>query len=188
MHQLRALNIPRIADYPAPGYEPGEMAQQIADIITLRPEIRLCYVGLGPKCFEILDIRPPANFPPTFDPWHHASNADGADEHDPQHHDASAGVPGVDEEDATDDDDESLEEDEGANHPDDWEEEDQDENTPTTTTSDDDEQSEDLGDADGLSENTDWFDEPLGGFRLKLREILFYDDKVAIFKVRHGRL
>jgi hypothetical protein len=27
-----------------------------------------------------------------------------------------------------------------------------------------------------------------GGVGFKLREILFYDDKVAIFKARHGRL
>ncbi len=31
-------------------------------------------------------------------------------------------------------------------------------------------------------------DDHAAGPRLRLREILFYDDKVAIFKARHGRL
>lgn len=167
MFQLRALNIPHIADYPSPGYNPVVAVQQIADIITLRPEIRLSYVGMGPKCFEILDIRPPAKFPETLGPLHH---------------DASADVPSVDGEDSTHDGDGSHD------NSDDWEEEDQDENTPTTTSSDDEEQSEDSDDEDDPPQSPDGFHTPLDDFQVKLREILFYDEKIAIFAARYGRL
>lgn len=165
MFQLRALNIPFIAGYPPAGYDPRLAAQHIADIITLRPEIRLGYVGFGPKCFEILDIRPPAEFPETLGP-----------------HDASADVPNDDQEDWPDGGDGS----DDYSH--DWEEEDQDENTPTTTTSDDDDESEDFDDDDDLPQSPDRFHAPLDDFQVKLREILFYDEKIAIFAARFGRL
>lgn len=165
MFQLRALHIPNIVAFPSPGYDPGVAAQHIADIITLRPEIRLNYLGIGPKCFEILDIRPPAEFPETLGP-----------------HGASADVPSVNQEDGMDDGDGSHD------NSDDWEEEDQDENTSTTTTSDDEEQSEGSDDEDDLSQSPDGFHSPLDAFQVKLREISFYDEKIAIFAVRFGRL
>ena len=31
------------------------MAQQLVDVVTLRPEVQLCYVGLLKDCFEILE-------------------------------------------------------------------------------------------------------------------------------------
>lgn len=70
-----------------------------------------------------------------------------------------------------------------------------DENTPTTATDPDDSQTEDDEDGsdqdkeDEESEDDDDFVEPnKGAVKLRLREILFYDDKVAVFKARHGRL
>jgi hypothetical protein len=54
--QLRSLYIPHIADHPhGANLDTHEMAMQIVDIVTLRPEIELCYMGLGSKCFEILE-------------------------------------------------------------------------------------------------------------------------------------
>lgn len=56
----------------------------------------------------------------------------------------------------------------------------------------DDTESDDDDDADELTDDED--EGGVGGFiarqgcALRLREILFYDDKVAIFKARHGRL
>lgn len=34
------------------------MAQQLVDVVTLRPEVQLCYVGLLKDCFEILEVEP----------------------------------------------------------------------------------------------------------------------------------
>ncbi|PKS10556.1 hypothetical protein jhhlp_002310 [Lomentospora prolificans] len=57
---LRSLNLPDIAitDRVAYSSEPKELALQIVDIVTLRPEIELCYVGLSSKCFEIYESEP----------------------------------------------------------------------------------------------------------------------------------
>ena len=60
----------------------------------------------------------------------------------------------------------------------------------------DDEEGELESDGDGDDDGDDDSDSDLDGSggeskyvgRLRLREILFYDDKVAIFKARHGRL
>jgi hypothetical protein len=49
-----------------------------------------------------------------------------------------------------------------------------------TESEDDDDEDEETDDEDGTVSRK--------GPRLRLREILFYDDKVAIFKARHGRL
>ncbi|KAK5655443.1 hypothetical protein OQA88_5714 [Cercophora sp. LCS_1] len=187
--QLRSINIPHIADYVTNTFEPRELAHQIADIITLRPEIRLCYVGLGAKCFEILEAPATASsgFSGTSSPvmatTHGLNGQNGT----------SANVNGVDddgqeEEDTTDDDEdeEGLDGDES----DDSEDEGDENTTPTTATSDPDETQSD-NDAVGQEEDSDddGFVEPDTGLvKLRLREILFYDDKVAIFRARHGKL
>lgn len=187
--QLRSINIPHIADYITTTFEPRELAHQIADIITLRPEIRLCYVGIGPKCFEILEA--PATgvssgFSSATSPvatTAHGSNGQTG---------TSTNLNGIDddnqEEDTTDDDDD----DEGVDAEDseDSEEDLDDNTTPTTATSDPDETQSD-NEAAGQEEDSDddGFVEPDAGLvKLRLREILFYDDKVAIFRARHGKL
>ncbi|KAK4187971.1 hypothetical protein QBC35DRAFT_215547 [Podospora australis] len=197
--QIRSLNITQMAGYPGGNFEPRELAHQIADIITLRPEIRLCYVGIGPKCFEMLEYRgddPELGSSSTPDPTAPSSGLNpfltGV---------SSIGVNGgadVDHDDAEDtsgdeEDDDELEDDDGEVDDDDEDEDDDDEdNTPTTATSDPDEtQSEDeeTEEEPAADEDDDGFVEPgSGGMRLRLREILFYDDKVAIFKARHGKL
>lgn len=138
---------------------------QITDIITLRPEIQLCYVGISSKCFEILENRPLG----LTSNCHLHSNSGPSNDEDM----ASPIVV----EDVTDEDD--TEDDE---HDDD---ESGDEGTPTSPTEPDETQSEQS--YDGESDD-DSFIEPAPPARLRLREILFYDDKVAIFKARHGRL
>jgi len=56
--RLRSLYIPHIADHPhGANIDPQELAFQIVDIVTLRPEIELCYMGIGTKCFEILETK-----------------------------------------------------------------------------------------------------------------------------------
>ncbi|CAK4030738.1 hypothetical protein AC578_5764 [Lecanosticta acicola] len=92
--QLRSLFLPFLADHVhGANVDPRELALQIVDIVALRPEVELCYMGIANKCFEILE-----------------NGREG----------------------------------------------------------------------EALAEKI------VG--RLRLREILFYDDKVAIFKARHGRL
>ena len=54
--QVRSLYIPHIADHPhGADSDPRELALQIVDIVTLRPDIELCYMGIAGKCFEILE-------------------------------------------------------------------------------------------------------------------------------------
>ncbi|KAK1758232.1 hypothetical protein QBC47DRAFT_358106 [Echria macrotheca] len=194
--QLRSINIPHIADYVTNTFEPRELAHQIADIITLRPEIRLCYVGIGAKCFEILEARDSGATP----------SASGASSPNvvpdavvtSQANGTSAAVNGVVngedvevEEDTTDEDEEEDEDGLGGEDSDESEEDDDDDNTPTTATSDPDETQSDDGAGGGHDEDSDddGFVEPdRGGIKLRLREILFYDDKVSIFRARHGKL
>ena len=88
---------------------------------------------------------------------------------------SSLGVhPAVDPDAGSDDGDDDGDDD------DDEDEEEDDVEEEVETESEDDEIEEDSDDEDGLDGRA------VG--RLRLREILFYDDKVAIFKGRHGRL
>lgn len=191
--QLRSINIPHIADYVTPTFEPRELAHQIADIITLRPEIRLCYVGIGTKCFEILEARDP---PPSSNASGTSSPGAAADYGaNNQVNEVSTNVNGVltgdqqveGEEDTTseeDDDEDGEEEDDSTDSDED------DDNTPTTATSDPDEAQSDNDAAEPEEDSDDdgFVDPDKGGIKLRLREILFYDDKVAIFRARHGKL
>jgi len=125
------------------------------DIVALRPEVELCYMGVANKCFEILENKRE---------WDgrnesHLGLGGGVLE------DAGSEAEDEDEEEAEDDDDD-----------DDDEVEEVDE-----TESDEEDDDDDASDAesDGIEGRA---------ARLRLREILFYDDKVAIFKARHGRL
>lgn len=124
-------------------------------------------MGVSHKCFEILENRP-------HDESHGMADA---------HSSAANGEPGgavtdeddEDDEDASDDDDDDEEEDNGT--------------AATPLGIDPDETESELSDHD--DSDTDSFDGSDDGrtkVRLRLREILFYDDKVAIFKARHGRL
>lgn len=168
MPQLRSLHIPHLADHVIINHEPRELVMQMTDIITLRPEVQLCYVGIANKCFEILENRPAENSKSYQQGSSNTSNQ--------VHDDASMSHAPVVVEDATDEDD--TEDDE---HED---EDSQDEGTPTSPIDADDGQSENSYDgSDG-----DSFVEPVAQTRLRLREILFYDDKVGIFKARHARL
>lgn len=137
-----------------PAADPRELALQVVDIVALRPEVELCYLGIGGKCFEILESRDGS-----------LGRGGLAGESYLQY----GGVDGVgaegEEDEGEETESEDVEEDEDEDEDDEDEEED-----------DDDEESEfdaaDRGEA----------------ARLRLREILFYDDKVAVFRARYGRL
>lgn len=149
---LRALYLPNV-DKQA-HVDPKELALQILDIVTLRPEIELCYIGIQKKCYEILEDRIPGKknaFNDMVDSQDELLPASG-DQNDPEADDDE-------DEDGNDvnsnDDDSDIFNNTGDNY------------------SDEDDVSLDCG-------------KPKVEFRL--REILFYDDKISIFKARHGEL
>ena len=146
--QLRSLFIPYVADHVNGRSDSRELGMQVLDIVALRPELELCYLGIQSKCFEILEYakgrRPSAEY----------SSATGA------------GDSGA-----------SDDEDDGHPH-------------ATSTHADghvDDTDSE-VASSHGRDTDTDEEHMVQGTRQFKLREILFYDDKVSIFKARHGRL
>ncbi|KAL3424836.1 F-box domain-containing protein [Phlyctema vagabunda] len=165
---IRSLNIPFVADYATPAFDPRELAMQVVDVIVLRPEIELCYMGVAHKCFEILENRP------------HEDSHGATDTHSS----AANGGPGgavTDEEDDEEDDEEGSDEEE--------DDEDDDGTAIAQAGIDPDETESEMSDHD--DSDTDSYDGSEDGRtkpRLRLREILFYDDKVAIFKARHGKL
>jgi hypothetical protein len=124
-------------------------------------------MGIGAKCFEILENKPTAPTS-TFD----YQTGDAYNSNDGT---GNSGYAPLVEGDVTDDDE--LEEGEI----------DEDEDVPEGDEGSDDDIETDVWDDD----DDDDFEAEMAGtrrIRLRLREILFYDDKVAVFKARHGRL
>lgn len=182
--QLRSLNIPHVMDHVINAIDPRELALQIADIITLRPEVQLCYIGISTKCFEILESTPGDRGVDTVGGG--AGTATGSSGghigglgslnlgNTPL---VEFGSEGDHQDDTSDEEDveETEDEDDGANNP-----------AAVEETQSDGDNSGDSWDSDD-----DSFVDPdhrPAKKKLRVREILFYDDKVAIFKARHGRL
>jgi len=168
---LRSLNIPFIADHVTPAFDPRELALQVVDVIVLRPEVELCYMGVSHKCFEILENRP-------HDDMHGSGDS---------HSSAANGGPG-----GTQTDEEDEDEDEDGSDEDEDEEDEEDDNGTAIGAPlgvDPDETESEISDHDNSdSDSWDGSDDGRSNVRLRLREILFYDDKVSIFKARHGKL
>lgn len=157
--QLRSLYLPFIADHVhGANLDPRELALQIVDIVALKPEVELCYMGITTKCFEVLENRRDLDGRPESQlgalPGGHTDPDQG----------------GSDDGDDEDDEDED-------------EEDDEDEDDDTESDNGDDADDETDSETDGPA-----YDEGRNATTLRLREILFYDDKVAIFKARHGKL
>ncbi|CZS91232.1 uncharacterized protein RAG0_01954 [Rhynchosporium agropyri] len=170
---LRSLNIPFIADHVTPAFDPRELALQVVDVIVLRPEVELCYMGVSHKCFEILENR-------SHDDAHGSGDS---------HSSAANGGPGGTQ---TDEEDEDEDED-GSDEDEDDEEEEEEEDNGTAIGAplgvDPDETESEMSDHDNSdSDSWDGSNDGRSSVRLRLREILFYDDKVSIFKARHGKL
>ena len=155
-----------------------ELALQVLDIVSLRPELELCYLGIQTKCFEILE---------------YAGNEKFSNNNNGGFHDASSGPispagSSLSTESEGDSDDNTPAPHHHHHHhhnhhhhihhhtPADDDVDDDD---------DDDEEPADFSDDDSMDE-TDRAGKK--GKHFKLREILFYDDKVSIFKARHGRI
>lgn len=148
--QLRALHIPHII---RPVHiDLKELAMQVLDIVALRPEINISYVGMQTKCYEILEGKG-NEYDTETDDVHSEGFVPGAE--------TWAGSDTNDED--SDDDDEGMTVD------------------SQSDLSEDDRHS--LGDDDASD-----YDNGRPRVSFRLREILFYDDKIAIFKARHGVL
>ncbi|KAI8965909.1 hypothetical protein F5Y11DRAFT_310761 [Daldinia sp. FL1419] len=172
--QIRSLHLTHILGHISGNFDPKELALQLVDIITLRTEIQLCYVGIGSKCFEILETR-------SSD-----SSNGGSDAGLGGHHNEDVPVV-IDMDDGNDDDgseaDEETEEDD-----DDDDDDDENEDNANAGAGDGDDMTDVSDDAESETDSLQDDDTAGSAARLRLREILFYDDKVAIFKARHGRL
>ena len=148
--------------------DPKELALQIVDIVALRPEVELCYMGIANKCFEILENRRNSSESGDGRPESHLGLNGGSLEEE----EAGAGSEGDEEEDEDEEGEEEVAEEEDADDPE-----------VDTESDDDDDEEEGDSESEGHSSEAG-----RGMARLRLREILFYDDKVAIFKARHGKL
>ncbi|KAJ5822963.1 hypothetical protein N7447_005303 [Penicillium robsamsonii] len=153
MPQLRALYLPQI--HHTVHRDLKELALQVLDIVSIRPDLKIAYIGLHVKCYQILEARNDDN-PLDFDD-------NPAIDNSPAH---------------------SEDEDEGwANT-----------NHESGEDSDDSDDASGAADTDLLSSGPDDYDtepdeEPgASRIRYRLQEILFYDEKVSIFKARHGVL
>ena len=144
---LRALYIPHISHQIH--RDSKELALQILDIVSIRPEVGINYVGIQSKCYEILERRS-------------GDKDEEFDESESSHVPPSGEeLSGSENEEEPDGDDDSSVESQSIL------------SAEEAASSDD----EDSG-SEALRPNA--------GFRL--REILFYDDKITIFKARHGVL
>lgn len=167
---LRSLYVPCLADHPyRSSLNIRDCAMTALNVVALRPEVQLCYLGIRDKCFEILETK----------------------ERTKSWHNKSAGSPNSGTGETDDDEDDDV----GDHH--DHDDDDSDVESPIlatpaapaapTAAADGDSEhsavSDDGDDDDGLDSTND-----MSKVKLKLREILFYDDRISIFKARHGRL
>ena len=191
--QLRSLYIPYFADHVhGNNLDSQELALQVLDIVSLRPELELCYLGIQTKCFEILEYAGNEKFSNTFpdvaaggpsSPMTSSMSTESDEpdsddnvphnnhhhhhyhHHHPHHHNHHNNTTNPHTSTTVANDDAS---------------------DPSFSASEDDDDEEEENEAeDSESEDSN---RPKKGKHFKLREILFYDDKVSIFKARHGRI
>ncbi|KAL8766404.1 MAG: hypothetical protein Q9209_006780 [Squamulea sp. 1 TL-2023] len=158
---IRSIHLPYIAD--AVHLNKKELALQIVDIVALRPEIELCYIGILNECFKILEgtynddatVTYPTS---TTGPLPGPGSTSGSDEDS-------------DEEEEDEEDHDDIDQDHAMDEP--------------QQNSDGDSESESYGESDIESE-----DDEKGKLEsnMKLRQIQFYEDKISIFKARHCKL
>lgn len=141
LSSLRSLHIAHIADHVHGTFDSREAALQVLDIVSLRPDLELCYLGVQKSCFEVLEYEGGQRGPSL----HPLAVING--DHDTDSDDNEVTI----EEEIDDDNDLDIELSQG----------------------------EETEDESSAAANKMAF---------KLREILFYDDKVSIFRARHGKL
>lgn len=165
--QIRSLYIHHVRDGPMiGGFEAREMAAQVLGTVSLRPEVEMCYVGVLGKCFELLE-----------------SDDDEVDAEGPQSTTGPVAATATGYEEDSDAEDEEDADDADADDNGEDSETEEDAGNEGYFTEDEDDAAEGSGER-GAAQGGKGAD----GSRIRLREILFYDDKVAVFRARHGRL
>lgn len=171
---LRSLHIAHIAEHVNGNVHSREAALQVLDIVALRPELELCYLGIQHQCFEVLEYANTRNGSSIGQSRNSGGNSgdDVETDHEtagPVHpnsvHHPHPHIHANAQHDSHDDDDGG----------------DMNDSSDFEGVSDSGDAMSDEDDAEGTSSNNikpTW----------RLREILFYDDKISIFKARHGRL
>ncbi|CAG7920667.1 unnamed protein product [Penicillium olsonii] len=152
MPQLRALYLPHI--HHTVHRDLKELALQVLDIVSIRPDLKIAYIGLQTKCYQILEARSDDN-PLDFD------DNPTADQSPPHSDDEEEGWVSPQQNQDTDD----SEDDDGG-------------------TAGDNLNSSDPDDYDSEADE----EQSASRIRYRLQQILFYDEKVSIFKARHGVL
>ncbi|CEJ61816.1 hypothetical protein PMG11_10333 [Penicillium brasilianum] len=126
-----------------------ELALQVLDIVSIRPDLKITYIGLQARCYQILEGGRDGS-EPYFDETlgiDHHSNPDD----DGMLEDDSMGPTGEEHNSSIPDDSDRL--------------------------------SSDLSDGYDTEQEDE---EGVSRVQFRLQEILFYDDKISIFKARHG--
>lgn len=148
MPQLRALYLPHISHNIQVNLK--EFALQVLDIVSIRPEIKMTYIGLQMKCYHIIEGDRLEKLPEYDD---QITNDITGDDH------------------LSDFDELSVQEDNN--------------DLPPYTDNESDLLNSDLDDDDDYDEAED---DSAGRVQFRLQEILYHDDKISIFKARHGVL
>ncbi|KAK7427677.1 hypothetical protein QQZ08_005783 [Neonectria magnoliae] len=149
---LHVLSLGRESATP----EPVQLGHQIVDVIALRPEIRLRFIGIRNTCFEVVESHYGTAPESDSGSWSSDDTSLPSVSSDLQPQSMDEALESDDDLLAQDSDDESLS---SRRHP---------ENDLTAP-----------GIGGGL---------PMPNKRYRLKKIDFYDEKVAIFKARHGNL
>ncbi|KAK6381979.1 hypothetical protein LTS17_003864 [Exophiala oligosperma] len=170
---LRSLHISHIAEHVNGTVHSRDAALQVLDIVALRPELELCYLGIQTHCYEILEYANTRKGPVLTGPNGSGSGGHSGEDVDT---DQDAGPAGGDAHPTP----------QGHHHShrfshDDDEDGDMDDTSDFEVVSSSDEE---MTDEEGLQGSNSNVPKPTW----RLREILFYDDKISIFKARHGRL
>lgn len=153
MAQLRALYLPHI-NHPR-FHDLKDLAMQILDIVSIRPELKVTYIGIQTNCYQIREEKSEPK----------SSESELAS-------DGPASQTGFD----------FFPFNGGfGDFPFNWADgdEDEDEDQPDQDPLDQEDPESELSDSDADEKSSIHF---------SLREILFYDDQVSIFKARHGSL
>jgi len=158
---LRSLHIPHLAEHVSGTVHAREVASQVLDIVALRSEIELCYLGVENQCFEISEY--------LSLPRRAGRHRRGEDVAAPtttssvSHH--------------LDDEDDDNSDDLGDDHSSDF---------GALTETDDDDDNDRTDEEASEGEGLEGSEPPKSTWRLI--EVLFYDEKISIFKARHGKL
>ena len=176
LRELRSLHIPFIADHVyGSNLSLKELAMGVVDVVNLRQECELAYLGVSTKCFEVVETK-------VRKAKKKSANAEGAtDIYDTDN--SSSEAPSINGDSDADDDNGDGDDDGNAQH-----------HHATGTAAPANAENEEVAATLEVEDSTtSSSDEDLGMARekqvkMKLREILFYDDKISIFKARHGKL